>query len=69
VPGGLTTREALGLVRGLAGLAICGADVVEYCPPLDHADITAHLAAHLTWEMIALVAVHHQASRQPTRDS
>ncbi|HEX7838438.1 MAG TPA: agmatinase [Kofleriaceae bacterium] len=58
VPGGLTAREALGLVRGLAGLAVCGGDVVEYCPPLDHADITAHLAAYLVWELLALIAVH-----------
>lgn len=57
VPGGLTSREALGLVRGLAGLAVCGGDVVEYCPPLDHADITAHLAAYLAWELLAVMAV------------
>jgi agmatinase len=57
VPGGLTAREALGVVRGLAGLAVCGGDLVEYCPPLDHAEITAHLAAHLVWEIIALAAV------------
>jgi agmatinase len=58
VPGGLTAREVIALIRGLAGLAVCGGDVVELCPPLDHADITAHLAAYLVWEMIALVAVH-----------
>ncbi len=57
VPGGLTAREALSLVRGLAGLEICGADLVEYCPPLDHADITGHLAANLAWEMLAALAV------------
>lgn len=57
VPGGLTAREALALVRGLAGLEICGADVVEYCPPLDHADITGHLAVHLAWELLAALAV------------
>jgi agmatinase len=57
VPGGLTAREALTLVRGLAGLEICGADLVEYCPPLDHADITGHLAVNLAWEMLAALAV------------
>jgi len=57
VPGGLTAREALSLVRGLAGLEICGADIVEYCPPLDHADITGHLAVNLAWEMLAALAV------------
>lgn len=59
VPGGLTAREALGLVRGLAGLDVRGGDVVEVCPPLDHADITSHLAAHLLWEMLALIALRH----------
>jgi agmatinase len=58
VPGGLTSREALALVRGLAGLAICGGDLVEFCPPLDHADITAHLSAYLVWELLAAMAVH-----------
>ena len=57
VPGGLTAREALGLMRGLAGLDVRGGDVVEVCPMLDHADVTSHLAAHLVWEMLALVAV------------
>jgi agmatinase len=58
VPGGLTAREALGLVRGLAGLDVRGADLVEVCPALDHADITSHLAAHLVWEMLAVIAIH-----------
>jgi agmatinase len=57
VPGGLTAREALGLIRGLAGLDVRGADVVEVCPPLDHADLTAHLAAHLMWELLAVIAM------------
>ncbi|MDX2094098.1 MAG: agmatinase [Kofleriaceae bacterium] len=57
VPGGLTAREALQLVRGLAGLNVCGGDVVEVCPPLDHADITCHLAAHLAWEMLGVIAL------------
>jgi agmatinase len=60
VPGGLTAREALGLVRGLAGLDVRGADVVEVCPSLDHADITSHLAAHLLWEQLALIALHRR---------
>lgn len=59
VPGGLTAREALSLIRGLAGLEICGGDLVEYCPALDHADITGHLAVHLVWEMLAAMAVTH----------
>jgi agmatinase len=57
VPGGLTSREALGLVRGLAGLEVKGADLVEVCPMLDHADMTCHLAANLLWEMLAVIAL------------
>jgi len=57
VPGGLSSREAIAFVRALAGVDVVGGDVVELCPPLDHADITAHLAAYLAWELIANVAV------------
>jgi agmatinase len=57
VPGGLTTREAFGLLRGLAGLHVIGGDVVEISPPLDHADLTVHLGAALLWEMLALAAL------------
>ncbi len=57
VPGGLTSREALRLVRGLAGMALVGMDLVEVCPPLDHADVTSHLAAHLLFEGLALAAL------------
>ena len=57
VPGGLTAGEALALVRGLAGLNVIGGDVVEVCPQLDHSDVTSHLASHLAWEMLALIAV------------
>ncbi|HYG69750.1 MAG TPA: agmatinase [Anaeromyxobacteraceae bacterium] len=57
VPGGLTSREALALLRALAGADVVGMDVVEVCPPLDHADATSHLAAHLLFEGLALVAV------------
>jgi agmatinase len=57
VPGGLGSREALAVVRGLAGVRLAGMDVVEVCPPLDHADLTSHLAAHLLFEGLALAAV------------
>ena len=57
VPGGLTSREALQLLRELAGITLVGMDVVEVCPPFDHADVTSHLAAHLLFEGLALVAL------------
>jgi agmatinase len=58
VPGGLTAREALRLVRSLAGVNLVGMDVVEVCPSLDHADMTCHLAAHLLYEGLAALAVY-----------
>ena len=57
VPGGLSAREALALVRALAGVRLVGMDVVEVAPALDHADLTAHLAAHLLFEGLALGAL------------
>ncbi len=38
------------------GARLVGMDVVEVCPPLDHADITSHLAAHLLFEGLGLAA-------------
>ncbi len=57
VPGGLSSREAIALLRGLSGVRLVGMDLVEVCPALDHADITSHLAAHLVYEGLALAAV------------
>lgn len=57
VAGGLSAREALALVRGLAGLHLVGADLCELAPALDHADITAHLGAALLYETLAVIAL------------
>jgi agmatinase len=56
-PGGLTTRELQLILRGLAGLRLVGADVVEVSPPYDHAELTALAAANLVYELLALVAL------------
>ncbi|HZU61223.1 MAG TPA: agmatinase [Solirubrobacteraceae bacterium] len=55
-PGGLTTRELQELLRGLRGLKIAGADLVEVSPPYDHAEITALAAAQVAYELLALLA-------------
>jgi agmatinase len=52
--GGLQTRELLGLLRGLAGLHIVSADVVEVAPAYDHAEVTAIAAAQVVYEVLAL---------------
>jgi agmatinase len=54
--GGFTSAEALGLIRSLAGLNVVGADVVEVLPDRDVAGITALLAAHVMFEILALDA-------------
>jgi agmatinase len=64
VPGGLSSREAIKLLRGLAGINLVGMDLVEVCPVLDHADITLHLGAHLVFEGLALLAVKKQRACQ-----
>lgn len=56
--GGLTSHEAQRLVRGLAGLNIVGADLVEVSPPFDGpGHITSLLAANLLFEMLCVMAV------------
>jgi agmatinase len=54
--GGLTSRELLSLLRGLAPAAVVGGDIVEVCPAYDHAEITAIAASHVLYELITLLA-------------
>jgi agmatinase len=63
--GGLTSREALELVRALEGLQLVGADVVEVSPPYDHAGITSLLAANLLFEMVSVLAANRLRHKQP----
>jgi agmatinase len=58
VPGGLSSREALRLVRELAGVNVVGFDVVEVCPARDVGDVTSALAAQLLYEGLALLALN-----------
>jgi len=54
--GGFSTRELVGILRGLRGLNLVGADVVEVAPAYDHADVTSIAAANIVYEMISLMA-------------
>lgn len=54
VPGGLSSAQALSIIRGLTSVDLVGADVVEVAPAYDHADITALVAAHVASELICL---------------
>jgi len=53
--GGLTSMQALELVRGCAGLDIVGCDMVEVSPPYDTSGATAILAANLMYEMLCVL--------------
>lgn len=55
-PGGFTSAEALDLLRTLRGVNVIGADVVEVLPDRDVSGITAFLAAHVIFEVLALDA-------------
>ncbi len=54
--GGLTSRELLGVLRGLAGLDLVSADIVEVSPPYDHAEVTSVAASHVAYELLGLFA-------------
>jgi agmatinase len=55
--GGLTSRELLAILRGLAGVRIVSGDVVELAPAYDHAELTAIAVAHVAYELISLMAL------------
>ena len=57
--GGLSSRELLALLRGLApGPAIVSADVVEVSPPYDPTGVTAVAAANAAYDLLSLLALH-----------
>ena len=53
--GGFSTRELMGILRGLRGVDLVGADVVEVAPAYDHADVTSIAAANVVYEMLSLM--------------
>ncbi len=55
--GGLTTREALAILRRLTGIDFVGFDLVEVNPAFDGARITAVAGATMIFEFLALVAL------------
>ncbi len=56
VSGGLSSREALAILHGLAPLDFIGGDVMEVSPPYDHADVTAIAAATIAMTYMGIVA-------------
>ena len=62
-PGGLTTRELQLILRGLDGLRLAGADIVEVAPAYDHAELTSLAAANVAYELLGLLALQAGAQR------
>jgi guanidinobutyrase / D-arginase len=54
--GGLTSRELLATLRGLAGLDVVSADIVEVAPAYDHAEVTGIAASHVGYDLLSVMA-------------
>ena len=54
--GGFTTHEAQRMLRGLRGLDLVGADVMEVAPPFDVAGVTALAGATMMFELLCVLA-------------
>ena len=56
VCGGLTSHQAMSILRGLKGINVIGMDVVEVAPAYDIGEITARAAVHVAMEILYLYA-------------
>ncbi|WP_439101312.1 agmatinase [Congregibacter sp.] len=56
VVGGLSTQQALRILRGLGGLNIVGMDLVEVAPAYDVSEVTALAGATLALNMLCIYA-------------
>ena len=54
--GGLTTAQALEILRGLGDLDLVAMDIMEVAPAYDHAEVTALAAATLAHDYLCLLA-------------
>jgi guanidinopropionase len=54
--GGIGMIEAQRMVRGLTGLDVVAADLVEVAPPFDHSGLTAFNAASMLFEILCVLA-------------
>ncbi|PHS79347.1 MAG: agmatinase [Rhodospirillaceae bacterium] len=63
VAGGLSSAQALEIVRGLSALNFTGMDIVEVAPAYDTSEITAIAAATLAHDYLCLLAEKKGAKR------
>jgi guanidinopropionase len=62
--GGFTTLEAQLMIRGLQGLNLVGADMVEVSPPFDPSGVTALAGASMMFELLCVLADAHAARKR-----
>ena len=65
VVGGLSSAQALEILRGLGDLNLIGMDIVEVAPAYDSAEITAIAAATLAHDYLCLQALKKPANPLP----
>lgn len=65
--GGPNSWQALEVVRGLAGLRIVGADLVEVSPPFDSGGVTAYLGASILFAILCVMAGEQEIWRRESR--
>jgi len=56
VSGGLTSAQALAILRGLHGINLVAGDIVEVAPAYDVGQITALAGAHIGYEIMSIYA-------------
>ena len=61
--GGLSSLEAIEILRGLAGLPMVGGDVVEVAPQYDAGSNTAHAAAQILFTIFCLARLAEPARK------
>lgn len=67
VCGGLTTNQALQIIRGLVDVELIGMDLVEVAPDYDVSQITSLAGAHLAYDYLGVRAAQKLKGRSSTR--
>lgn len=72
-PGGWTTREVIRILRGIEGMNVIGADIVEVSPAYDGAaETTGLVAAQLAYEVLTSMVrkglIEQARTKVPTQD-
>jgi agmatinase len=60
VAGGLSSAQALAIVRALTPVNLVGMDVVEVSPPFDQSEITAIAAAHIAVDLLCVLSAQRR---------